>query len=583
MVGLLSMGSDPTAAIQALAKSKKLECREVSMGQGQEVHARKLITTFQQNGGWALLQNCHLALDFMQEALETLKAAENVDENFRLWITTEEHPKFPINLLQSAIKFTNEPPQGIKANLKGTYTDISQDQLDISAQAEWKPMLYGVAFLHAIVQERRKFGPLGWNIPYEFNQGDLLASVQFVQNHLDDIDPKKGVAWPTVRYMLSEVHYGGRVTDDRDKRLLITYCTEWFKDLMFKPEFKYFGNYNIPVHSKISEYFETIEEMSPFDGPEVFGLHPNADITYMTTTAQGVLSTIVDIQPKESSGGGGETREDVVIRLCNEFLEKLPDDFVPHEVKAKLRKTATNPMTIFLRQEIGRIQRVLSLVRTTLKDLLLAIDGTIIMSEALRDALDNMYDARVPNAWADISWTSGTLGFWFTELIDRHVQFHSWCFHGRPNAYWLTGFFNPQGFITAMRQEITRAHKGWALDSVVCCNEITKLAGKEDVKDPPKEGVYIYGLFLDGAGWDKRNSQLQDPPPKVLYTTLPVLHLSAINSTADRNPKLYECPIYRKPRRTDLEFVVMVDLKAPADKGPTFWIMRGVALLCDTK
>jgi dynein heavy chain len=102
------------------------------------------------------------------------------------------------------------------------------------------------------------------------------------------------------------------------------------------------------------------------------------------------------------------------------------------------------PMNIFLRQEIDRMQKVITLVRQTLKDLKLAIDGTIIMSEDLRDALDNMFDARVPNKWKKISWESATLGFWFTDLLERNVQFRTWLLDGRPHSFWMTGFFNPQ-------------------------------------------------------------------------------------------------------------------------------------------
>ncbi|XP_019624088.1 PREDICTED: dynein heavy chain 8, axonemal-like [Branchiostoma belcheri] len=581
LVCFLSMGSDPTNQIEALAKQLKLSCQAISMGQGQEVHARRLLNQCMAQGGWVLLQNCHLGLEFMDELLETITTHEHIHEACRVWITTEVHPKFPISLLQASIKFTNEPPQGQRAGLKRTYAGLSQDQLDISNAPQWKPMLYGVAFLHSVVQERRKYGPLGWNIPYEFNQADFTASVQFVQNHLDDMDPKRGVSWNTVRYMLGEVQYGGRVTDDFDKRLLNTYAKVWFNEAMFADSFQYYIGYKIPKCKTLKEFLEAIEALPAVDSPEVFGLHSNADITYQSNTAKDVLDTIMSIQPKDSGGGAGETRESVVYRLAEDMLEKVPPDYVPHEVKARLQKMgALNSMNIFLRQEIDRMQRVITLVRITLTDLKLAIEGTIIMSENLRDALDNMFDARVPALWRKVSWESSTLGFWFTELLERNAQFSSWLFDGRPNTFWMTGFFNPQGFLTAMRQEVTRAHKGWALDGVTLHNEILKQM-KEDITSSPAEGVYIYGLFLDGASWDRKNCRLAEPQPKVLFTLLPVVHMFAVNSTAPKDPKLYQCPTYKKPCRTDLTYITVILMRTV--QSPDHWILRGVAALCDIK
>ena len=191
LVCFLSMGSDPTTLIEQLGKRKNIEVKAISMGQGQEVHARRLVSSAFTNGGWVLLQNCHLSLDFCDEILDSLIATEQVSEHSRIWITTEPHVKFPIGLLQMSIKYTAEPPQGIKAGLKRTFQGLSADFLDVSNLSQWKPMLYGVAFLHTIVQERRKFGPLGWNIPYEFNASDFNATVQFIQNHLDELDIKR--------------------------------------------------------------------------------------------------------------------------------------------------------------------------------------------------------------------------------------------------------------------------------------------------------------------------------------------------------------------------------------------------------
>ncbi|XP_065179973.1 dynein axonemal heavy chain 5-like [Sycon ciliatum] len=538
LICLLSMGSDPTSNIEGLAKRKRLECHAISMGQGQDVHARRLLEQDMRNGAWALLQNCHLGLDFMDELFTMVSEAEKVNPDFRLWITTEVHPKFPISLLQIGIKYTNEPPHGIKPGLKRTYRGITQEHLEINGMPQWRPMLFALAFLHTIVQERRKFGPLGWNIPYEFNQSDFTSTMQFFQNHLDDMDLKKGVSWITIQYMIGEVQYGGRVTDDFDKILLNTYARTYFNACMFA-----YGNYigmpgyTIPVDitgDKFriwQDFMDHIDQLPANDTPEVFGLHVNADIAYQTNTAQTCMNIILSIQPKDSGGSGGATRESVVFKQAEDMLKRLPAAYVPHEVKARLHAMGhLQPMNIFLRQEIDRMQRVISAVRSTLLDLKLAIDGTIIMNENLRDALDNMYDARIPTLWKKISWQSSTLGFWFTELLERDAQFRAWCFKGRPKVFWMTGFFNPQGFLTAMRQEVTRAHTGWALDSVILDNTVTSM-NKTDVRSPPEEGVYVHGLFLDGAAWDKEESCLVESPQKVLFSPLPVVHIFAINTS----------------------------------------------------
>lgn len=96
-------------------------------------------------------------------------------------------------------------------------------------------------------------------------------------------------------------------------------------------------------------------------------------------------------------------------------------------------------------------------------------------------------------------------------------------------------------------QEITRANKGWALDRMVLCNEVTKWM-KDDINQPPTEGVYVYGLYLEGAGWDRRNCKLIDSKPKVLFEMMPVIRMYAEN-----NGELYYLgTVWRGNKKTNL-------------------------------
>ena len=231
-MNLLTVGADPTLLIEQLARRMQVNLRFISMGQGQEVHARQYIAQAMQEGSWVLLQNCHLCLDYVHELFSLLtemqtesdvnnreqseQLSEAVEEStmeqhlsrhfsyimpssktvvtsdqFRLWVTTEEHSRFPINFLQLAVKFTNQPPEGLRSGLIKTFTDITQDFLEACVSIHWKVVLYAVAFLHRTLEGRRKFAPIGWSVPYEFNLADYTASVEFIRSHIDEIESMK--------------------------------------------------------------------------------------------------------------------------------------------------------------------------------------------------------------------------------------------------------------------------------------------------------------------------------------------------------------------------------------------------------
>ena len=371
---LLAPGSDPTNAIDELARKKRIATAKVSMGEEQEIIAKKHIDDAMRDGFWVILNNCHLSLEFMCEMEEILNPkGKEIHEQFRLWITCEPNRGFPLGLLQLSIKVTTEPPKGIAAGMARTYsTLVTQDFLEkVEPYEKWRNIVFAVCFMHSIVYERRKFGPLGFCIPYEFNSADLEASLMFCENHMTNaFNHNLQISFRAIQFIICDVQYGGRITDDLDREMFQTYGGLWLtpkifdeKDYNFMPlsEFPYL----IPDFPEIQKYQEYIKTFPEKDSPVIFGLNVTADLTFRLAESQAMLNTLIDTMPKDSGGGSGKTKEDEVKeRLEQDLIKQLPPNFVEQDYKEKLSMmqvprgldaTKNVPLTNFLRQEIEQL------------------------------------------------------------------------------------------------------------------------------------------------------------------------------------------------------------------------------------
>lgn len=245
--------------------------------------------------------------------------------DYRLWLTSMPSNHFPVPVLQSGIKLTNEPPRGLKANLTRTYGDMQEDDFEsCSKPKEYKKMLFALSYFHAAILERRKYGAIGWNIPYQWMTSDFETSKRQLKMYLDEQDT---VPYQALNYLVSEANYGGRVTDDKDVRLIKAMLKRVFSPEIMNDSYKLskLDTYYAPTEGTIADTRAYISQLPLDEDPEVFGLHPNANIAYEKKTVFDFNETILAIQPRIASGGSGKTPEEITQDLCREIAGRLPN------------------------------------------------------------------------------------------------------------------------------------------------------------------------------------------------------------------------------------------------------------------
>jgi dynein heavy chain len=582
---ILSPGVDPLKDVEAIGKKigftfDKRNFHNVSLGQGQEIVAEQAMELAAKEGHWVILQNVHLVskwLPTLEKLLESYAIGSNPD--FRMYLSAEpagtrEAHNMPQGILENSIKITNEPPTGILANLHKALDNFDQETMEsCSRESEFKSILNSVCYFHAVVCERRKFGPQGWNRPYPFNVGDLTISIDVLRNYLE-VNSK--VPWDDLRYLFGEIMYGGHITDDWDRRLCRTYLQEYMHPDQLEGELYLAPGYAVPSNMDYKGYHAYIDENLPPETPYLYGLHPNAEIGVLTKTSEELFRTLLEMQPKDSggSGAGVMTMEETVKMMLDEIMEKLPDEFNLYEMQSKIEEIT--PYTVVAVQECERMNLLINEIRRSLKAVSLGLKGELTITPQMEALMNSFFIDIVPETWQKRAYPS-MLGLtaWYGDLLNRIKDLDAWSADfAMPNSLWLGGLFNPQSFLTAIMQSMARKNE-WPLDKMALSVDVLKKS-KDDINAPPREGAYVHGLFMEGARWDTQAGCINESKLKELTPAMPVLFVKAVPIDRLETKNMYECPVYKtRDRGPNYVWTFNLKTKESANK----WVLGGVAIL----
>lgn len=387
--------------------------------------------------------------------------------------SSAEYHILPQGVLESAIKITNEPPTGMMANLHKALDNFNQETLETcTKEAEFKSILFALCYFHAVVAERRKFGPQGWNRTYPFNFGDLTISVYVLFNYLE---ANSKVPWEDLRYLFGEIMYGGHITDDWDRRLCQTYLEEFMQPELLDCDLFLAPGFSPPPNIDYAGFHQYIDDELPPESPYLYGLHSNAEIGVLTTLSEQLFKTIFELQPRDSSSssGSGVSKEEIVKQMIEDIVDKIPDEFNMVEIMARVEDRT--PYIIVAFQECDRMNMLMREIKRSLNELYSGLKGELTITPDMERLDESLQFDVVPIKWTNLAYPS-LLGLqsWFADLILRLKELEAWAADfNLPTTVWLGGFFNPQSFLTAIMQQTARRN-GWPLDRMCLNCDVTK-------------------------------------------------------------------------------------------------------------
>jgi dynein heavy chain len=406
----------------------------------------------------------------------------------------------------------------------------------------------------------------------------------------DFIDMYETVPYRTLHFLIYDINYGGRVTDDIDRRTICTILDDFMNEKVLSDDYQFeipSGKYvSLPTGTR-EHYLKQISQMEINPEPEVFGLHENADITSAQEDTNVLFSTILALLPR-STAAGGKSRDQIVTESCLSILEKTPQPWELESVQKRYPTMYSESMNTVIVQEAIRYSKLLRTMRSTLEDAIKALKGEMVMTEALEGMCNSLFTNQVPELWVAVAYPSlMPLAAWVSDLLNRCAFVDGWIERGIPVCFWISGFFFQQAFLTGTLQNYARKYKK-PIDAIQFGFHVLDRK-VEAIMERPVDGIYIHGLFLEGARWDSQSQSLADSKPKELFTQFPVMWLLPEEDKKEASIGFYKAPVYKILTRRGVlsttghstNFIIHVEI--PTKDHPSKWIKAGVALFCSLR
>jgi len=591
---ILSPGADPVKEVEKLGKKliglqNNVNYHNVAMGQGQDVVAMAKLDLGHKEGHWVMLQNIHLMVKWSVELEKRLDsfAAEGSHLTFRVFLSADPAKGIPIGILERSIKLTNEPPQGLLANLRRAFAQFNKEDFE-DRDPKVKAILFGLCHFHALMLERKKFGPLGYNMMYPFTTGDLRDSASVLYNYLEGSSSVK-IPWEDLRYIFGAIMYGGHIVDDWDRKMCATYLNYFMVDeLLDETEMVPYADGKLawpsPPPGPHEKYIEHIESMPQPETPLLFGMHPNAEIGFRTAQCNEVFGLLMLLQPRDA-GAGDDSGENLspmqrAEGMCNDFLDEVRDiNFPVDDLIRSMSDEEKGPYQFVFLQECEYMNVLVFEMVRSLAELQLGFRGELTMSAAMEALADSLHMEQIPPKWTKYGFPSTRpLMSWLLNLKERCEQLNDWVADplNIPKVVDISKLFNPQSFLTAIKQRCCQEQQ-LELDKLQVFTEVTKRDVKQ-VDAAARDGAFVTGMWLEGARWDMNANCLDESKPKEMFFRMPVVNCKAGSATDREEKNIYICPSYCVPtRRPYFVFAAQLRTKQP----PAKWILGGVAIILD--